>query len=129
KHAVLQISSAKLADTQQGRDLLENVDLHANSESTFLITSDHARTRTTGYWFTNCYIQGFGNGVVRLNNAVNVGQIRFDNCRIHKNGGWGVVNVGGSEAVVDSIKFTNSTLTDLATQLMDVWVAVKKIAV
>src|SRR5690606_3326382 len=129
KNPVLQISSFKLSDTQYGRVLFENVDLHANSESTFLITSDQAGMRTTGYWFTNCYIQGFGNGVVRLNNAVNVGQIRFDNCRIHKNGGWGVVNVGGSEAVVDSIKFTNSTLTDLATQLMDVRVAVKKIAV
>src|SRR5690606_1293835 len=44
-------------------------------------------------------------------------------------GGWGVVNVGGSSAVVDSIKFTNSTLTDLSTQLMDVRVAVKKIVV
>ncbi|MBD1435075.1 DUF5123 domain-containing protein [Sphingobacterium sp. DN00404] len=129
KNPVLQISSFKLSDTQYSRVIFENVDLHAISGSSFLITSDQAGMRATGYWFTNCYIQGFGNGVVRLNNAVNVGQIRFDNCRIHKNGGWGVVNVGGSEAVVDSIKFTNSTLTDLATQLMDVRVAVKKIVV
>lgn len=129
KNPVLQISSFKLSDTQYGRVIFENVDLHAITGSSFLVTSDQAGMRATGYWFTNCHIQGFGNGVVRLNNAVNVGQIRFDNCRIHKNGGWGVVNVGGSSAVVDSIKFTRSTLTDLSTQLMDVRVAVKKIVV
>lgn len=129
KNPVLQISSFKLSDAQYGAVIFENVDLHAITGSSFLVTSDQAGTRTTGYRFINCYIEGFGNGVVRLNNAVNVNRIEFDNCRIHKNGGWGVVNVGGSEAIVDSIKFTNSTLTDLATQLMDVRVAVKKIAV
>lgn len=126
---VLQISSFKLSDTQYGRVIFENVNLHAITGSSFLITSDQAGMRATGYRFINCYIEGFGNGVVRLNNAVNMNRIEFDKCRIHKNGGWGVVNVGGSEAVVDSIKFTNSTLTDLATQLMDVRVAVKKIVV
>ncbi|WP_165793106.1 DUF5123 domain-containing protein [Sphingobacterium haloxyli] len=129
KNPILQISSFKLSDTQYGRVIFENVDLHAITGSSFLVTSDQAGTQTTGYRFINCFIEGFGNGVVRLNNAVNVNRIEFDNCRIHKNGGWGVVNVGGSEAVVDSIKFTNSTLTDLSTQLMDVRVAVKKIVV
>lgn len=129
KNPVLQISSFKLSDAQYGRVIFENVDLQAISGSSFLITADQAGMNTVGYWFTNCYIQGFGNGVVRLNNAVNVGQIRFDNCRIHKNGGWGVVNVGKSDALVDSIKFTNSTLTDLSTQLMDVRVAVEKIVI
>src|SRR5690606_33014716 len=91
--------------------------------------ADQAGMNTAGYRFINCYIEGFGNGVVRLNNAVNIGRVEFDKCRIHKNGGWGVVNVGGSSAVVDSIKCTNSTLTDLSTQLMDVRVAVKKLVV
>ncbi len=129
KNPVLQISSFKLSDAQYGRVIFENVDIHAINGSSFLITSEQAGMQTMGYWFINCYIEGFGNGVVRLNNAVNVNRIEFANCRVHKNGGWGVVNVGGSEAVVDSIKFTNSTLTDLSTQLMDVRVAVKKIVV
>lgn len=129
KNPVLQISSFKLSDAQYGRVIFENVDLQAISGSSFLITADQAGTNTSGYRFINCYIEGFGNGVVRLNNAVNIGRVEFDKCRIHKNGGWGVVNVGGSSAVVDSIKFTNSTLTDLATQLMDVRVAVKKIVI
>lgn len=129
KNPLLHISSLKLSDKQHGRVIFENVDIRANNGSSFLITADQAGTSVTAYRFINCYIEGFGNGVVRLNNAVNVARVEFDKCRIHKNGGWGVVNVGGSEAVVDSITFTNSTLTDLATQLMDVRVAVKKIVV
>lgn len=125
----LNISSFKLSDATYGKVVFENVGIHAPTGSAFLITQDQGGAHIEGYSFINCYIENFGNGVVRLNNAVTVGSIIFDNCLIHKNGGWGVANVGGSTAVVDSIVFTNSTLTDLATQLMDVRVAVKKIVV
>lgn len=123
------INSFKLVNTQFGRVIFENLDIYAASGASFLITQEQNGANVAHYSFINCYIERFGNGVVRLNNAVTVGGVTFDNCQIDRNGGWGVVNVGGSEAVVDSIKFTNSTLTDLATQLMDVRVAVKKIAV
>lgn len=125
----LDISSFSLSDTEYGKIIFENVDIHAASGSSFLITQDQNGANIEGYSFVNCYIERFGNGVVRLNNSVTVGGIIFDNCVIDRNGGWGVVNVGGSSAVVDSISFTNSTLTDLSTQLMDVRVAIKKIIV
>lgn len=125
----LNLSSFKMSDPVYGKVVFENVGIYAVSGSSFLITQDQNGANVDGYSFINCYIERFGNGVVRLNNTVNVKSIIFDNCFIDGNGGWGVVNVGGSTAEVDSISFTNSTLTDLATQLMDVRVAVKKIVV
>ncbi|PRD53737.1 DUF5123 domain-containing protein [Sphingobacterium gobiense] len=125
----LDISSFKLGDPTFGRVIFENVDLKAISGASFLITQDANDSETESYSFINCKVEGFGNGVVRVNNKATVGKIDFNNCFVHKNGGWGVVNVGGSTAVVDSISFRNSTLTDLATQLMDVRVAVGKIIV
>lgn len=125
----LTINSFRLADAEYGRVIFENIDIYAASGASFLITQDQNGANVGGYSFINCYIERFGNGVVRLNNSVTVGGVIFDNCQIDRNGGWGVVNVGGSTAEVDSITFKNSTLTDLSTQLMDVRVAVKKIAV
>lgn len=125
----LDISSFKLSDLVYGKVVFENVDIYAISGSSFLVTQDQNGANVEGYSFINCHIENFGNGVVRLNNAVNVKSIIFDNCIIDRNGGWGVVNVGGSTAEVDSISFSNSTLIDLATQLMDVRVAVKKIII
>lgn len=125
----LNIGSFKLGDTEFGQVIFENVNIQATSDASFLITQEANGSEVESYSFINCRIEGYGNGVVRLNNAVAVGKIDFNNCFVHKNGGWGVVNVGGSTAEVDSITFQNSTLTDLSTQLMDVRVAVKKIAV
>lgn len=126
---ILNISAFRFSDIVYGEVVFENVDIHAVSGSSFLITQDQNGSDVEAYTFKNCYIERFGNGVVRLNNAANVKGIIFDNCILDRIGGWGVVNVGGSTAVVDSISFNNSTLTDLSTQLMDVRVAIKKIII
>ena len=125
----LNISAWRFSDIVYGEVVFENVDIYAVSGSAFLITQDQNGSNVDSYTFKNCYIERFGNGVVRLNNAANVKGIIFDNCKLDRIGGWGVVNVGGSTAVVDSISFTKSTLTDLSTQLMDVRVAIKKIVI
>ena len=125
----LNISALRFSDIVYGEVVFENVDIYAVSGSAFLITQDKNESDVEAYTFRNCYIERFGNGVVRLNNAANVKGIIFDNCILDRIGGWGVVNVGGSAAIVDSISFTNSTLVDLSTQLMDVRVAIKKIVI
>ncbi|WP_257670217.1 DUF5123 domain-containing protein [Parapedobacter tibetensis] len=125
----LNLSSFRFADIVYGEVIFENVDIHAVSGSAFLITQDQNGAEAAGYSFANCYIEGFGNGVVRLNNSVSVRHVTFDNCMVNRNGGWGVVNIGGSTASVDLVSFTNSTLTDLATQLMDVRVSVASIVI
>lgn len=126
---LLNIGSFKLGDPIFGRVIFENVNLTATSGTSFLITQDTNNSAVESFSFVNCEIGGFGNGVVRVNNRVAVRQIAFNDCLVKKNGGWGVVNVGKSDATVDSIKFTNSTLIDLSTQLMDVRVAVQKIVI
>lgn len=125
----LNIGALRFTDIIYGEVIFENVDIYAVSGSTFLITQDQNGSDVEAYTFKNCYIERFGNGVVRLNNSANVKGIIFDNCILDRIGGWGVVNVGGSTAEVDSISFRNSTLTDLSTQLMDVRVAIKKIII
>src|SRR5690606_28536070 len=66
--------------------------------------------------------------VVRMgNNQMQVKKVGFEDCWIHKIGGYGVVNIGGSNAQLDTLSFHNSTITELATQLMDVRTAVSHI--
>ncbi|QIH32679.1 DUF5123 domain-containing protein [Sphingobacterium sp. DR205] len=124
----LNLMGLQFTDLILGEVLFENLSIHANG-SPFLISQDKNGASVIAYTFKNCYIERFGSGVVRLNNAVTVAGINFDNCVVDKIGGYGVVNIGGSTASVDSISITNSTFTDLTTQLMDVRVAVGKIVV
>ncbi|WP_333625119.1 DUF5123 domain-containing protein [Sphingobacterium siyangense] len=124
----LNLSGLQLTDLVLGEVVFENLEIYANGSS-FLISQDKNGASVAAYTFKNCYIERLGSGVVRLNNAVTVKGINFDHCIVDKIGGYGVVNIGGSTASVDSISITNSTFTDLTTQLMDVRVAVGKIVV
>ncbi|MDM1292708.1 DUF5123 domain-containing protein [Sphingobacterium sp. N143] len=124
----LNLMGLQLADLMVGEVMLENLGIYANGSS-FLISQDKNGASIAAYTFKNCYIERLGSGVIRLNNAVTVKGINFDHCVVDKIGGYGVVNIGGSTARVDSIAITNSTFTDLTTQLMDVRVAVGKIVV
>lgn len=77
--------------------------------------------------FTGCDISTY-KALTRIQNKlITIGNIRFDDCLINNIGGYGVINIGGSNAVVDSISFHNSTLTELTTQLMDVRTEVKEV--
>lgn len=129
KQAEVTFKSVSMSNPLVGSVIFENLEVKASPGASFLITQEKNGSEVESYSFVNCTISGFGNGVVRVNNSVTANKISFNNCFVNKNGGWGVVNVGGSSAVVDSISFTNSTLVDLATQLMDVRVAVKKIKI
>jgi hypothetical protein len=126
---ILNISALRFTNTVYGAVVFENVDIVAPSGSGFLATIDQTGSLSAGYSFVNCRISGFGNGIVRLNGNVNVDHVIFENCWINGNGGWGVVNVGGASVTLQKISFTNSTLLNLATQLMDVRTAVADIII
>ena len=117
-----------LTDPSFGKVIFENLDITSNGAA-FLIRQETAGTAVESYSFVNCDLASYGNGVFRLNNAVTVGRVNFSNCFVYKNGGYGVVNVGGAAAKVDSISMKNSTFVDLATQVMDVRAPIAKIIV
>jgi hypothetical protein len=79
--------------------------------------------------FSGCEISSY-RAIARIQNKlISIGSIKFDKCLVHNIGGYGVINIGGSNALVDSISFRNSTLTELTTQLMDVRTAIKEISI
>jgi len=98
-------------------DLLsfENVTLRGDFTKRFVDTSVEIKNIS----FTGCDISDY-NCIVRLrNNVMTVENIVVDNCLINNTGGYGVFNVGGVSAKLGGLKVTNTTLTEISTQLMD----------
>lgn len=132
KLPVLNKLNLSVADLTIGTISFENVDLIGNPENIdalFMMYIGTDNMSMKEILFKGCKIS-FYRGVTRLGNkAITLGKIAYDDCLINKIGGYGVVNIGGSSAVVDSLSFTNCTLTDLATQLMDVRTELKEILI
>lgn len=95
----------------------------------YLINLGDDNSQIGRYSFSNCDIENY-RGVVRVQNkAIKLGQISLSNSIVKNTGGYGVINVGGSNVTIDSIKVNNNTLIDMATQLMDVRATVPLIVV
>lgn len=109
--------------------LFEGVHLQGTDINTFLLNMASDGISIDTYAFMGCQITNFRSAIRLGNNAVHVGSILFDDCIIANMGGYGVVNTAGSTPLIDSITFRNSTLTELATQLMDVRNVVKQITI
>jgi hypothetical protein len=107
------------SDLAFGRLLFEDIDLKGDYGKYLVYLSDD-NAAVNEFSFTGCNLSDFRSIVRVANNKITVGRISFDNCLINNTGGYGVVNVGGSNAEIDTISFKNSTLTEIATQLMDV---------
>lgn len=126
----LNLRDVSLSGLAFGEIVFEAVNILGASGSGHFINLAADGLEIEAYTFRDCYIANFGSSVIRLsNNDIRLKKISFENCMVHRIGGWGVVNIGGNNVAVDSVSFTNSTLTDLATQLMDVRAAVGEIVI
>lgn len=101
--------------------------LKMEGKNGFMVYIDEYNSTGKRIEFSRCDLSDY-RGLVRIkDNNISVNNIIFNNCLIDNNGGYGVVNVGGSSVHIDTLSFKNSTLTDLETQLMDVRTAVSYI--
>lgn len=125
---LLNMKELKLSDMIFGKVLFENIQLiGSNVDGDYLINLAANGLEIEEYFFTNCYISNYRSAVRLANNTVKLNNIILDNCDIHKIGGYGLINIAGSNPIVNLISIKNSTLTELSTQLMDVRSKVKSI--
>lgn len=115
---VLNMTEVRQSDIAINNLLFQNVEITGDFGRYFIyLTNDNIEMDNIE--FQGCKLSSF-RSIVRLsNNLINISKIDFNDCIIHNNGGYGVVNVGGNSAAVDTISFAKSTLTELSTQLMD----------
>ncbi|MFT3738122.1 MAG: DUF5123 domain-containing protein [Breznakibacter sp.] len=76
-----------------------------------------------------CQIDSFNSFVRIANAAIKLGSLNIDDCIINNIGGYGLINIGGSTPTVGTISISNSTLTELTTQMMDVRAKVSDISI
>lgn len=126
--ATLNISNVALEGNVLGALVFEKVKLIGGTGD-YLVNMGDDNVKVDRYAFENCDIENY-RGVVRIQNkAVKLGQISIANSIVKNTGGYGVINVGGANVTLDSIKVTGNTLTEMATQLMDVRAAAALIMV
>ena len=100
--------------------LFENIKMVGSAATTYLF-SFGAAIRFTDFTFRNCTVDSY-QSVVLFKNIVgcSVDNIVIEKCIVSNNGGYGVLNIGGSSVTAKNIKITNSTFISLGTQLMDI---------
>lgn len=116
---LINMPEIRFSDLIFGKLLFEHVKLKGDYGKYFIYVSDD-NAEAEEFTFSGCDLSDFRSIVRLANNKISVNKISFDNCLINNTGGYGIVNVGGSDPQIDTISFKNSTLTELATQLMDV---------
>lgn len=126
--AVLNVKEIRLSDVIFGKMIFEKVTL-VGGTGDFLINMATDNVEMEDYNFVNCTIANYRSVVRIQNKVVKLRQITFDNSIVQTTGDYGVVNVGGTSVTLDSIKFTNNTMVEMATQLMDVRSTVQGIRV
>ncbi|QDH78744.1 DUF5123 domain-containing protein [Echinicola soli] len=115
----LNLEEVRLSDLNFDDLIFENVEVTGDYGRYFIFIGDDG-TELDEIIFRNSRLSDF-RSIVRLgNNQIDITNVLFENCQIDNVGGYGVVNIGGSTPTLDTLSFTNSTLTELATQLMDV---------
>lgn len=120
----LNIGEVKLTDAIFGKVLFEKVNL-VGGTGDYLVNLGTDGVEIEEYAFAGCIIENYRATVRVQNKDVKLNKVTFNDNIIKNSGGYGVVNVGGTNAAVDSISFNNSTITELTTQLMDVRTKVK----
>lgn len=126
--ARIMISKVDLGGTAFGLMIFEKLQLIGGTDD-FLINLASDNVEVSQFSFNNCVIENYKSVARIQNKAIKIGQISIDNSIIKNTGGYGVVNVGGANVNLDSLKILNNTLIDMATQLMDVRSTVQLIAV
>ncbi|MFD2034777.1 DUF5123 domain-containing protein [Belliella marina] len=120
------IQEFRISDMLYENIIFENLDIQSNSGRHFFFIS-HNGVEIGQILFKNSNISEC-TSLIRLgNNDIQIKKLNFDNCQIKNTGGWGVINIGGNNVKLDSMSFTNSTLTEMGTQLMDVRASVRDI--
>ncbi|WP_353138226.1 DUF5123 domain-containing protein [Pseudopedobacter sp.] len=126
--ALLNLKEVRLSDAIFGKLIFEKVVLTGGTGD-YLINLATDGVEIEEYNFSNCFIFNY-RGTVRVQNKnIKLKKISFDNNRFQNTGDYGIVNIGGSTPVVDSISFKNSTMQNMASQLMDVRSKVKGIII
>lgn len=126
--SILNISNVSLEGSHFESVIFEKVKL-VGGTGDFLINMDDDNVVVGKYVFSNCDIENY-KGVVRVQNKeIKLSQISLTGSIVKNTGGYGVINVGGTNVTLDSIKVVNNTLIDMATQLMDVRATIPLIAV
>lgn len=119
----LKLKEVRLSDVIFGKVLFEKVNLTGGTGD-YLINLATDGVEIEEYVFTGCLIANY-RGTVRLQNKnVKVKKIIFNDNRIQNTGDYGIINIGATPTV-DSISFKNSTMREIASQLMDVRTKVK----
>ncbi len=125
---VLSLKELRLTDAIFGKVLFEKMNIIGGTGD-YLINLAADGAEIEEYAFTGCLIVNY-RGTVRVQNkAIKLKKITFDDNRFQNTGDYGIVNIGGSTPAVDSISFKNSTMRDMASQLMDVRSKVKGIII
>lgn len=98
--------------------LFENINMVGTATYLFSFGST---IQFSDFTFRNCSIDNY-TSVVLFKNIVgcSVDDIVIDNCIVSNNGGYGVLNIGGTSVTAKNIKIINSTFISLLTQLMDI---------
>ncbi|UAY54526.1 DUF5123 domain-containing protein [Arachidicoccus terrestris] len=126
--STLNISNVALEGNAFGSLIFQKVKLIGGTGD-YLINMGDDNVDVGQFAFANCDIENY-RGVVRVQNkAIRLSQISLAGSIVKNTGGYGVINVGGSNVTLDSIKVDSNTLIDMATQLMDVRAAVPLILV
>lgn len=63
------------------------------------------------------------NSIIRISGGSVVNDVFVNNSWISETGGWGLLNVGSDDNIVNSINVTNCTLTEISTRFADVRVS------
>jgi len=104
------------------------IDINNKMQNDFLIEITNAYC-FKNVQFTGCAIRNIPKSLVRCNSGdVDIKGITVDNCVMRNigSGGYGLFNIGKAKTF-QLISVTNSTMTDMGDQLMDVRVAVDNI--
>jgi hypothetical protein len=123
----LNMTEVRFSDLTFGDLIFENI-ITIGDYGKYFIFADAGNTEINQIYFRSCEISTC-RSLLRLKNTISVKNIIFNDCMIDNIGGYGVVNIGSSSVSVDTLAFSNSTLTELSTQLMDVRTSISKISI
>ena len=126
--AVLNAKEVRLGGTTIGKVIFEKVVLNGGTGD-YLINMATDNVTIGEYTFENTVIKNYRSPLRIQNKIAKIGMLKISNSIVEKTGDYGVVNVGGASVSVDSLKITNNTFINIATQLMDIRNKMEKIAV
>ncbi|MGV8092254.1 MAG: DUF4957 domain-containing protein [Mangrovibacterium sp.] len=125
---LINMAEVRLTDLSFGKLMFENIQINGDYGKYFF-SSGTDNVEVEEISFNTCELANFRSIVRFSNNVSRVEKVSFNDCIINNIGGYGVVNIGGSKVSLALLSFESSTLTELATQLMDVRTSVSQILI